>query len=92
MPTTTNKQVLADIFIAYLPPRMIIKAFCKLFCEKANLYIHSIPIGKRGDKALYDKDFKEYYFLSGTPSLAFTFVYILSTKKNSAKSHKIKKG
>ena len=35
---------------------------------------------------------KEYYFLSGTPPSTFTFVYILSTKKNSAKSHKIEKG
>ena len=61
---------------------MPIKSFCKLFfCEKANLYIHPIPVDKRGNKALYDKDFKEYYFLSGTPPSTFTFVYILSTKK-----------
>lgn len=47
-----------------------------------NHYTHPIPVDKRGNKALYDKDFKEYYFLSGTLPSAFTFVYILSTKKN----------
>lgn len=56
-----------------------------------NHYTHPIPIDKRGNKTLYDKDFKEYYFLSGTPPSTFTFVYILSTKKNSATSHKIEK-
>ena len=57
-----------------------------------NHYTHPIPVGKKGNKALYDKDFKENYFLPILSKSAFTFVYILSTKKNSATSHKIEKG
>ena len=79
-------------FYLFYHPRYSQKHFVNILAKKANHYTHPIPVGKKGNKALYDNNFKENYFLPILSKSAFTFVYILSTKKNSAKSHKIEKG